>query len=492
MLVFVTSNLGPGSPVIVDGQAITTPFQGFWSPGSRHTLEVAVPVSREPGARYVFSGWSDGVVEKSREARPAEPATYEAKFTKQYELTVTTEVGEALGQGWYDQGSTAYAGLKEGAVITGDKAQKAFVKWDGWATGTDYKKSTPIVMAGPRAVMALWKQQYYLNVLSAPPGIAGLTGQGWQDENASVRVTAPTTYSLNNISYTFKGWSLDGAPPSVSGAISVKIDGPHTISAQYKAPPAVAVRVATNIGSGTKVIVDGEILSAPVNLVWEQNTTHTLYVESLQSPAAGVRYVFAGWSDGGAQRHTVTTPDYFVQYTATLERQYYLTVVSPYGTPGREKRSFDPATGHATDEGWFVEGEEEARATLNTDTVSSDPVSGDPGTRYVFVAWSGAASGTYYHYSNAIKMNSAKTATASWKTQFYLKVVTNPPGLGVIAGESWYDSGSAVTLTAPASITKSGVVYNFQGWSVDGAAVAGNPISVAMSSAHTATAGYAP
>lgn len=473
---------------MVDGQATTTPYQNFWEPGSRHTLEVAVPVSRETGMRYVFSGWSDGVAERSREARPAEPATYEAKFTKQYELIFISEVGETLGQGWYDQGSTAYAGLKEGAVpTTGEGAQKAFLRWDGGATGTDYKKSNPIVMTGPRAVIASWKQQFFLDVLSSPTGVTGLTGRGWQDENAYARVSAPTTYSLNNIVYTFKGWSVDGSPPSASGGLSVKMDGPHTISAHYKAPAAVAVRVATSFGSGTKVTVDGEINGAPVNLAWEQNTTHTLYLESPQNPAAGVRYVFASWDDGGAQRHTVTTPEYFSQYTATLERQYYLTVVSPYGTPGREKRWFDPATGHATEEGWFVEGEEEARATVNTDAVS-----GGPGIRYVFVAWSGAASGTNYAYSNAIKMNGAKTATATWKAQYYLTVATSPPDLGAITGEGWYDSGSAVTLTAPATITKSGVVYSFQGWSVDGAAAAGNPISVPMGAAHTATAGYAP
>ena len=43
------------------------------------------------------------------------------------------------------------------------------------------------------------------------------------------------------------------------------------------------------------------------------------------------------------------------------------------------------------------------------------------GTQYVFTGWSGDASGSSSP-SNPIIMNGPKTATANWKTQYYLTV----------------------------------------------------------------------
>jgi uncharacterized repeat protein (TIGR02543 family) len=146
-------------------------------------------------------------------------------------------------------------------------------------------------------------------------------------------------------------------------------------------------------------------------------------------------------------------------------RQYTLTVVSLYDTPGGA--------------GLYDEGTT-AYATLTTGTVELVP--GEK--QAVFTGWTDDASGTGLT-SNPILMNGDKTATATWKIQYYLTVKTDPDGLVTILGEDWYDECTYVGLTAP-SVTG----YQFVYWDVDTTAVAGNPISVHMDTWHTATAHY--
>ena len=115
--------------------------------------------------------------------------------------------------------------------------------------------------------------------------------------------------------------------------------------------------------------------------------------------------------------------------TAHYRLEYYLTVLSPFGTVGGE--------------GWYPSGST-AYATLDTGIVDHGN-----GTRRVFTNWSGDASGNNYAQSDPITMDGPKTAVANWKTQYYLTVRTDPPGITIIPGEGWYDSSQSVQLTAP-------------------------------------------
>jgi hypothetical protein len=74
--------------------------------------------------------------------------------------------------------------------------------------------------------------------------------------------------------------------------------------------------------------------------------------------------------------------------TAHYRLEYYLTVLSPFGTVGGE--------------GWYPSGST-AYATLNTGLIDHGN-----GTRRVFTSWSGDASGNNYAQSNPITMNGPK------------------------------------------------------------------------------------
>ena len=53
------------------------------------------------------------------------------------------------------------------------------------------------------------------------------------------------------------------------------------------------------------IVVDGTAYIAPQTFNWVPGANHTLNVTSPQGAGS---YVFANWSDGAAQSHTIVTP----------------------------------------------------------------------------------------------------------------------------------------------------------------------------------------
>ena len=151
----------------------------------------------------------------------------------------------------------------------------------------------------------------------------------------------------------------------------------------------------------------------------------------------------------------------------SLQLQYYLRVISPYDTP--------------TGEGWYCNG------TNAFASLAESIVDHGNGTRRVFTQWNGDAYGADYSKSDPIYMNKNKTAIATWKTQQYLTIKTDPLGMLTIPGQGWYDQGQATQLTAlPAP------GYGFSYWDIDGISQGNgvNPITVNMNVPHTTTAHY--
>jgi len=120
---------------------------------------------------------------------------------------------------------------------------------------------------------------------------------------------------------------------------------------------------------------------------------------------------------------------------------------------------------------------------------ASEVVKGEDGVRYIFTGWSGDYNGA--SPTGSIRIDSSKSITANYKTQYYLRVVVNPSGLVSVAGEGWYDAGTRAEVGgAPSPIGDGGTRHVFIGWTVDGSQTQGNPISVVMDKSHTAVATY--
>jgi uncharacterized repeat protein (TIGR02543 family) len=189
---------------------------------------------------------------------------------------------------------------------------------------------------------------------------------------------------------------------------------------------------------------------------------------------SGERYIWQGWIGSGVGSYTgpnnpaTITMGSNITEQAVWERDYYLTVNSANGT--------------TSGTGWYNAGSSAYAA------ISPTTVAGTTGTQYVFTGWSGDANGTSSP-SNAIIMNGPKTATANWKTQYYLNVSSVN---GTVGGSGWYDSGTNATATL-GSLTVDGATgtrYIFTNWSGNASGNTSPSNNITMSGPKTAIANW--
>jgi len=259
--------------------------------------------------------------------------------------------------------------------------------------------------------------------------------------------------------------STSGLSTAESGTITVPSGG-GSVTGHYKTQYYLTVTSAHD---------------TPGGMGWYDSGTnaYATLTDGVVSGGTDIQYVFTGW-DGDATGTGLTSDTIYMDgpktATANWKTQYYLTVASPYDTPSGE--------------GWYDENTN-AYAGLATGTVDITP----GWVRAVFTGWSSDASGTGLT-SDPIYMDGPKTATADWKIQYYLKVVSDPSLIPPMPGADWYDSSTHVTLTAdayyPSEAGQNGVRYRFSYWDVDGTSqgMGVNPIDVHMDTYHTATAHY--
>jgi hypothetical protein len=144
-------------------------------------------------------------------------------------LQVVSLYDTPSGGGWYYNGTTAFASLKDGNVSYNNGTRRIFTQWVGDASGTNYQKSDPIPMNQNKTAIAQWKTQYYLTVGTVPSGLAVIPGQDWYDENQKVTLTAPAVSG-----YNFAYWDVDGVQQTTGlNPLTVNMNGPHTATAHY-------------------------------------------------------------------------------------------------------------------------------------------------------------------------------------------------------------------------------------------------------------------
>jgi hypothetical protein len=105
---------------------------------------------------------------------------------QQYYLTVSSSWGTTTGQGWYNAGSTAYAGLTENTAPYQTGIRFEFTYWSGDASGSDYAQSNPITMNGSKTAHASWRTEVELSVDCSSGGHVEGTPRGWYPDNTYV------------------------------------------------------------------------------------------------------------------------------------------------------------------------------------------------------------------------------------------------------------------------------------------------------------------
>jgi hypothetical protein len=455
--------------------------------------------------------------------------------------------------------STTVTTSPSGLAITVDGANYAAPQTFQWVAGTSHTiaVASPIAgTTGTQYVFSNWSDsgalshsitiasaattytasfttQYQLTTTASPSAGGGVSP-------ASEWVTAGTVVPVSataNSGYQFTGFS--GNLTGTTTPQNLTMSGPENVTANFVAQVSATV---TTSPSGLAITVDGTNYTAPHTFQWLGGTNHTIAVASPIAGTTGTQYVFANWSDSGAQSHSITVPNTATTYTASFTTQYQLTTAASPSADG----SIAPASGwvnagtvvpvSATANSGFLftgfSGALTATTTPQNLTVNApssvtanfaaqesitvttspsglaitvdganytapqtfqwaagsshtlavaSPLAGATGTQYVFGSWSD--SGAQSH--SVTVPSSATTYTVTFTTQYQLTTAASPSAGGTISpATGWYNAGTVVPVSATANST-----YNFTGFS-GGLSGTTTPQNLTMSAAQTVTANF--
>jgi len=291
------------------------------------------------------------------------------------------------------------------AAVTQNGAQYSFQSWsDGGA-------ATHQVTSGTTAAdyIANFATGYQLTVQVSPAGAGTATpATGYHSAGSVVPIAATA-----NSGYQFANWT--GNVTSASNAsTTVTLTAAETVVANFS--PLITIQTSP---PGLQFTVDSGVLEqAPQSLALTAGT-HTIAVTSPQSGPTGTRYLFSGWSDGGAQSHAITVGSSPATYTVTFTTQYQLTISASPAAGG----SVTPASG----------------TFYNSGTVT--PISAAASAGYAFSGWSGSVASAS-SASTTVTMSAPETVVATFAAAGFTLA---PNSVNWGAG---YNTG-AVTVTAP-------------------------------------------
>jgi len=471
-----------------------------WTVGDSHTFAYGSPLVVSAGKQYVWTSTSGlSTAQSGSITVPSGGGSVTGYYKTQYKITVTASPAEAIG-GTFD---VTYTKCGTVYTLTGQTTT-----WSDWADATttvtvsnpqdiindgtdtrykfkEYDPSSSATMTGPKTITLVYKTQYYLTVTTAPiTGIDAPSGEGWYDKGtyASISTDEYVDIVAGASRWRFDGWTTTDmaeiADPS-STSTTVLMDKAKTVTANY----AIQYYLTVVTDPSKLVPIPGEDWYD--DCTWVKLTAPQYVPE--EAGLNGVRYRFDYWDVDGTSQGTGVNPiDVHMNapHTATAHfvLQYHLTV-----------QTSPPGVNSPTGEGWYDTG---SSAPISTPQYV-DIVSGS--SRYRFNGWTTTDMSEITSPSSTsttVYMDKAKTVTANYVVQYYLTVVTSPPGINTPTGEGWYDGGTSASISTDpyVDIVPGSSRYRFDGWTTGTMSEIAVPSStsttVLMDKAKTVTANY--
>jgi hypothetical protein len=255
-------------------------------------------------AKHTFSHWSDNTTSASRTMTFSTLMSYVANYASQYYLRVQSELGNAQGEGWYDQGDTPSFSVTS-FVEEGSGTRYAFANWSG--DSTDTSSASSAIMDSPKVVTANWKLQYYLTVQSDR---GNPQGSEWYNAGteATISVRSPIGTIIRRV---FPGWSGDSTANTKTATIVM--DTPKSVIADWRTDYTrlyiiIGVLLAFGLAGAVMVLVRRRQAYVPVPVkeaeattaiekAPEQQTVQDMTDEKRQQQAEQVKCPLCGSTD---------------------------------------------------------------------------------------------------------------------------------------------------------------------------------------------------
>jgi hypothetical protein len=223
------------------------------------------------------------------------PYDYYYNTPSKYQLSVATDpsnLGTVTGGGTFTQGSSASFSITQSVVQSSSNTRYEFSHWSGDYSGVG--SSGTVTMNGAMKIVAVYQLQYYLSVGAQPQSAPVPQGEGWYNagDTATINSAGQTLAGDSGSRLVFQGWSVDGQNTQSGVSLSLKMNAPHSLTAQYK--QQYYLKVLTDQG-------------VPYGEGWyDTGSTAQIYVSTPISTAYGVSIVFNGWQ-GDVQSNSQST-----------------------------------------------------------------------------------------------------------------------------------------------------------------------------------------
>lgn len=206
-------------------------------------------------------------------------------YNQQYQLTLNTNPSSlsnaVSGSGQYTQGSSASFTANQNIIQVTQDTRYLFSQWTGDYSGSGLTGS--VTMNAAKTVTAVYQLQYYLSLNAQPSSAPSLQGSGWFNASTSAVISIPSQVVPGNSGsqLVFSGWTVDGGMDQTGSTLTIQMNAPHTVTAQYT--QQYFLTVSSNQGS-----VSGQGW-------YNAGSTAQISASTPPSPSYGVSMVFNGW-----------------------------------------------------------------------------------------------------------------------------------------------------------------------------------------------------
>ncbi|NOZ60386.1 MAG: T9SS type A sorting domain-containing protein [Calditrichaeota bacterium] len=460
------ANVSDSVKIKIDEVQRILPFDTTWYSGTEHALGVAKEQIFHSDTRYVFDSWGDGGDTAHIVVANAD-TIFQCNFLSYFYVEVQSDFGVPTGEGWYLSGSKAFVSV-DSLIAFGDTTRAVFLNWEGAQSSSEASFSFAVTEAAVET--ANWQLQHFLTIVS---DYGNPAGSGWYDAGDSAYFSVDAADSVNSAErFVFASWQGTGIG-SYSGSdfaslvimnhpITETADWRHEFYLQIMSEPDSLVEFTQTGWHEADTVIE---IFTPNNLLWKNEIKYQFD-----------RWVFDGDSLWGNPINVV------------MDKAHELRSVY------RADSILVTIAGNFTDLPVYVDGARfslpyqqfwqfESEHEIGVDSIVTNQ---DSASRFVFVAWEDG--GTRFHQ---LRADSVLTPKVEFQRQFYLSIKTDPAGLWEFSQIGWHDQDDTVEISeAPEIILQNTDTLRLENWLVDGAPMAGNPISVVMDSAHMAIAQY--